>query len=559
MNFSFFKGKSRRSLIFTVITLFSIVFLLAGNFVLSYFSPVESIYFDITKEGLYTLTDAMKKECSFVEKLEDGKKIKIIFCDDRDRLINNTATRATYFMALQLQDMYSEIEVETVNATLNPTALAPYKATSLTTIAPTDIIITYGERYRLTNADRFWTFSSDEYWSYNGEYRMASLLKSVTAIEQPKAYFVTDHNETYYDPNNPESEGSRELSSFAALLRERGLQIATIRISEVDKIPDDCSLLIINNPTLDFATDPSQYGSLNYVSDTEKIDRYLVKNQGAIMVVKDYRTKLPVLETFLYDWGIEFGNTLLKDEISSLQDEGNTNTALITEYNTDTNSYGYAIYSDFASVSSSPRVVFTDAGYVKCSMKESTSKAENGSSGTSRKYASFLSTSKNAKSYAKNSLTGEYQDLAGYASVYDVAAIAAREHVDTKKNESFFSYVFCANSKDFLSNSLLGNASYANYDVVSSLTENISRLDEYASMELGGLSLNSSSYGGKQLQYATLSEEDVAIYSGDGKEILEQNYAVTNGFIIAFSIVVFLFPIGLIAFGIVVCAKRRFL
>jgi len=561
MNSKILAGKSKRNLIFVLITLVSIVLLFVGNLVLSIFVPSKSIYIDMTAEGLYTLTDAMKRECDFVEKLEDD--IEIIFCDDPDRIIESETTRVVYFMSLQLAKRYPEkISVSCVNGTLNPTALAPYKTTSLSEIKTTDVIVTYGDRYRISNASKFWTVGGDgARWSYNGEYRMASILKSISAINQPSAYFVVDHGEECYDPTNPESETSLKLAYFADLLRERGLNIKLLSLSDptLKAIPEDCALLIINNPKTDFTTNPEEYDRLDYVSETEMLDRYLVKNQGAIMVTKDYGVKLPVLESLLEEWGIVFGDTLLKDAEASLSNEEGTNTDLISSYNTDKESYGYAIYGDYAAVSSAPRMIFSNTGYVKCSFKESAARPESGAANTRRQYASFLKSSPAAKPYAKNSITGEYVDLAGEAGVYDLAAVVARGKLDIIKNEYVYSYIFCAATPDFLTNGLLGNSSYANYDIVSSLVNNMSRLDDYASMDLGGLSMNSSSYGGKQLMYSKLSESGVEIYSPDAKEVIEYNYGITKGMRIGITVAVFLIPTVILGVGITVCLRRRYM
>ncbi len=547
----------KRSLIITLVAVAVMLFLLAGNAVLAYYTPQNNIYIDMTAEGLYTLTKAMKKECEFLDELEGERDIEIIFCDDPDRIISSETTRVVYFMALQLQREFSHIDVKCVNASLNPTALAQYKPTSLSTIKASDVIVSYGDRYRIVNAAKFWTTSSSgSYWSYNGEYRMATLLRSVTAVGMPKAYFLTDHGESYYDPENPESAMSESLKSMASLLMECGLEVKTLAISEVEAIPDDCLVLIINNPTEDFTTDPDKYGEFSYISDLEKIDRYLTKKKGALMLAKDFSITLPRLEAFLYDWGIEFGTTLIKDAEASLKDTDDS--AIIADYNKDEDSYGYAIYKDYANISSAPRTIFTNAGYVKCSFRESSSVSEAGGIYSSRTYASFLSSSPAAKIYSKNS-DGEYLDLAGYAGVYDMAAIVARDTVDSDKNENNYSYIFCANTKDFFSNELLGNASYANYDIVSALTENISRVDEYASTDLGGTSYNSSSFGGKQLYHATLSDKDVEIMSGDASEVIEFNHAITNGVIIPFAVFVFAVPLGLAVLGIVVFVKRKYL
>ncbi len=564
MKFSLFKGKSKRTVTFSLITVFSIVFLLVGNFLLTYFSPIKSIYFDMTSENLYSLSDAMKEETAFIDELPSGpddNKIKIIFCAKPDILTSSTATRVTYFMALKLQQRYSNIEVICEDVSLNPTAFAQYKSNSLSEINASDIIVSYGDRYRISTALRFWMFDEGEYFSYNGEYHIVAMLKSVTAVEKPKVYFLTGHEETVYDPANPESAMSLSMKSFADLLYARGLDIATLNLKNplTPDIPEDCVLLIINDPRIDFSTDPSSYDNFSYFSDLDKIDKYLVNKQGAIMVAKDYRISLPVLEDFLDEWGIEFGNSLVKDEGASLEDELNTKTQLIAEYNKDEENYSYEIYGNFASVSSAPRTIFKDAGYVKCSYKESYAVAEQGTMNTMRSYCNFLYTSPTAKPYAKNSITGEYQDLAGYAGQYDLAALVIRNKLHDTDKINQMSYLFCTNTKEFFSNDVIGNSYYANYDIVSSLIENISRLDIYGSSELGGESLNSPTYGGKQIHNSVLSEEIVKIYSPDAKHVIETNHPITSGMKIFITVVVFVIPLAAVVFGIVVKVRRKFL
>jgi len=351
MNFSLFKGKSKRNAIFTLITLFSIVFLLDGNLLLTYFSPIKSIYFDMTSEDLYTLSDAMKEETAFVDELPSGpddNKIKIIFCAKPDVLTASTVTRITYFMALKLQQKYPNIKVVCEDVSLNPTAFAQFKSNSLTEIKASDIIVSYGDRYRISTASRFWMYDEGDYFSYNGEYHMVAMLKSVTAVEKPKVYFLTGHRETIYDPANPESEMSLSMQSFADLLYERGLEISSFSLSDVVEVPKDCVLLIINNPLDDFATSPDNYDNFDYFSDLDKLDKYLINKQGAVMVAKDYRVNLPVFEEFLAEWGIEFSSSLLKDESASLDDELDSHTQIIAEYNDNEDNYSYEIYGDFA-------------------------------------------------------------------------------------------------------------------------------------------------------------------------------------------------------------------
>lgn len=556
-----FKGKSKRTVIFSAITVGVIVVLFAANLALSLIGGGRNWFIDTTPEGLYSLTKAMAEECAFVEELgkTDGDKcVKITFCNDPDRLISNFDTRATYYMALDLQKKYSNVEVETINVNTNPTALSKYKRTSLTKINSTDVIVSYGDRYRIVGALNFWT---TDYFSYNGEYRMATLIKSVTAINQPSAYFLTDHGETYYDPENPESEGSLNTSYFYDLLSDCGLQVKTLAISEVDAIPDDCALLIINNPRKDFVTDPDKYNSLSYVSDLEKLDRYLVNKQGAIVVTKDYdeALSLPNLEDFLHEWGFDFSTSQVRDDESSVAGSGGKN--LIAVYETAEDSYANAIYGDYASLATSARTTINNTGYITNSYGEQGYRNEAGSSETVKRYAPFLKSSGKASSYFYSDLAGNYDDSKVLDSTgqFDLAALTVRQTYDSVTAEHTYSYLFCAASADFFSNESLSNAAYANYDIMTALINNISRVDVYASLELGGTSLNSSSYGGKQLVSTKLSTEDSEVFAPDASEVIKVNYGISTTEKVVYTVIVAVVPFIVLIAGAVVCIRRRFL
>ncbi len=494
---------------FTLITVGIIAAVLAVNYLLVHLISKNAFYIDMTPETLYTLSDEMKSECAFIDELTGEDKIEIIFCQDPDKLTSNTVTRVPYFMALQMQRYYDNLSVKTVNVTYNPTALSKYKTTSLTEIAPDDIIISYGNTYRIVSAESFWmTTSENTYFSYNGEYKMASLIMSVTAKDKPVAYFTVGHGETYYDKNNPDSAGSIASAGLYDLLTERGLRVGTIDLSS-EEIPEDCALLIINNPTEDFKYDKSQASSFFYVSETKKIDRYLRKEQGALMVARDYRAVgLSNLDAFLYEWGFSFGSSLVTDSENHIGSDQDTD-KVIGVYEKESNSYANAIYGEFASLASAPNTVFLNTGYVECSFYETDMRYEDGSSSANITYNSFMKTHESAVATAGDGKLDRKDEA------LDLAGVSVRYDVNENTGESKCSYVFCAASADFFSNELLYNNSYANFDIVSAAVNNISRTDAYASMDLGGSSMNSSKYGGKQLVYDTLSETTATIYNPD--------------------------------------------
>ena len=193
---------------FAAITLLLIVALIGLNLLVSLLVQNNLLYIDMTPEELYTLSDLMIEECGFVNGLSEDKKIKITFCNDPDNLISSTVTRVTYFMALALEKAFDNIEVAEVNVRYEPTAVSQYKTTSLSEINQTDVIVSCGDRYRIIGANNFWTVENGAFWSYNGEYRMATVMKSVSMANDnnPSAYFLTGHGEDYYDEENPKMD-----------------------------------------------------------------------------------------------------------------------------------------------------------------------------------------------------------------------------------------------------------------------------------------------------------------------------------------------------------------
>ena len=571
---AFFLGTSKRTKLFTLISVAAIILILGLNFLLTYFTIPASLYLDMTPEGLYSLSAEMERECDRmfdkIEEFEGNDKIVFTFCTDPDYILDSYATRLTYFMAMDIKAQYPDlVEVKTVNVVMNPTAVSQYKPTSLSKITSTDLIVSYGDRYRIANLESFWKKGTSGEYYFNGEYRVASLIRSVTAVDQPTAYFVIDHGETYFDPDDPTSEMSVSVGAFADLLRERGMKIKTLRLSEVDAIPEDCVLLIINNPTEDFTYDPDKLNDLTYVSDTEKLDNYLVDRQGAIMVMKDYRKTLPVFESFLYEWGFKFSQSVVVDKEACLEDEEDSGTNIIAQYDKNTDSYGYAIYGEYADLDSAALTIFSDVGSIECSFLNGSSVAEPGTTNVARKYAPYLTTTKHAKRYMRDPITGEIlpSQLDGDARVYDLAAVSVRTHYNTVTTEVKQSYIFCVNSPEFLSNDLLGEASYANYDILSAVIEDMSRIDDYASTNLGGNTGNSTSPGGKKLLNTAMSTEDVTIYSNKHKNdditlgfvVIKENHGITTADKVTFAVCIAILPIGALVTGIAVSVKRRYL
>ena len=286
---------------------------------------------------------------------------------------------------------------------------------------------------------------------------------------------------------------------------------------------------------------------------------------------KDYRACissgvspcLPVLDDFLAEWGIRCTPTLVKDTEQFIETDGEDGTVIITDYNELETSYGYEIYGEYVELDSAPKVVVGDTGHIECTFGDATGTSEAGTPNTSRVFDSFLYSSDASQDYGKNSVTGEHADD-GEVGRKTVAAISGRKTMDSETGNNTYSYLFCAASADFFSETYLGNASYANYDVVSGLVQNIARLDTYASSELGGVSMNNSddNFLGKMLVEEIINEEDKEIKEWNDEtssyHTVKTYYGLTPAAKTVYSIIIALIPFSIAIVGTVVCVRRKY-
>ena len=521
----------------------------------------RSLWLDLTSEELYSLSDLMIEECSKIE-----RDITITFCDDPDHLMNNFMTRYVYVMAKELEQRFDNITVKTCNVTLNPTAVDRYRAVSSTSIPASSVIVSCGDQFRIYTASQFWISGTDSdgnssgLYSFNGEYKMATAFFSLSAIAAPKAYFLVNHGERYYAPDDEAHAElhagpgqDEDLSAFYNLLLKAGLTVDYLDMTGLQTVPDDCAVLIVNRPETDLGG-----GDLYSFSDRteiEVLDRYISDGNGAIMFFKDPDVTLLNLEQFCEKWGISYidGAT-----VGRKLKTGETTDLVRGVYNVDDSTVAYSIYKTLASVSSSPDVVTRGSGAVKLAWKEAEGELSGNFMGK-RLYADFL--------YAP---TKDPNDPHDYGSAlyaidgggivsddgqrYAVAAISTRYWSDSYSLEKFYSYVFASASSDIISRENLENPAYGNADVFFSLVRYLARTDEYADLSLGSESFNSENMGGKKLVTSKLSTT-AYVDSGSRKSCA----AFTQGDMVRISIFVFVPALIASIAGFVLWRRRRIL
>ncbi len=548
--------KRHRNALITVAAVLGIAALLALNILFPYLVQKKARYIDMTPEGLYTLSDEMIDACGALK-----GDITVTFCADPDNLLSNYEARYVYIMAMQLANRFDNIHVETYDINLNPTAVNRFKATSATRIMPYHVIVSCESRYRILSAASFWSLgdtstSNTDYYSFNGEYRMATAFLSVSSVTEPVVCFAYGHGEKIYvDESDAANASLRELSdsghsAFYTLMRNQGFKVAYIDLDR-EEIPDDCVLLVMDSPTADYAA--GNPASMTERTAFDRMHDFLSEQNGALMLFKSPEVELPNLEDYMEYWGIGFRNgQYLRDDAShTLSDTLGTRQKLIATLIDDESSVANAIYADVVGIASSPRTVVENSG----SVYKSWINDYVGSSGTENvtgEYHEFFTTSPNANAYTP---AGELDSQT--PGTYALGAISLRKRNDTVTGNGYYSYVFCAASTELTTNTYLDNRAYSNYDILFATVRYISRVDEYASMELGGTSLNSPKLGGKPLLKVTLDESGNKRYDENGIAVGYYS-AVTSGARVAWMTVLIAVPVvaGTVT-GAVILLKRR--
>ena len=530
----------KRALVARLLTIAIIFALLVCNIGLYALVLETNGYIDLTDEGLYTLSEQFMEEVGDIE-----QEITITFCTDPDYLLSNHDLRYVYVMAKEIEKQMDNVEVKTVNITKNPTAVQKYRTTSASKIKPDDVIVSCGERFRIINGSSFWSYDStgEKHWAFNGEYKMANAFLSLSAHDNPTAYFTVGHGEKVYDANNPESAESKEANEFYNLLISAGLTVKTVNLDN-EEIPEDCTLLIMNGPTLDYAAkdefDRESYFYVNYTSPIEKIDRYMDET-GSVMIFKDPFVSLPTLEEYLYEWGMRAESLQVKDR----QGESSERELLSAVYaNSEKHPLGYSLYSDVIDLASPPKTVVKNAGYVE-GLWENSEKFYTPS--VSAMYSPVLLSSEKAGAYDAE---GRISDLRGS---YHLAAISAK--VRQISVSTYYSYMFYGASTALTSSEYLSNGTYGNYDIMFSFVRTMSRTDVYAADSLGALSMNTQNYGGKILNSDAMSQQVREIYKN--QKLIKTYAAMTQRDATVFTLLAFIVPVIVLPIVCIYLVARR--
>ena len=440
-------------------------------------------YIDLTREGIYTLSDncieLINETFESVEKrrAEEGVtaplKVKIKFCDLEDNIMENTTQRYVLMTAKELVDRFPDyVEIEYINIWENPSAVEKYKSSVHTSITSTDVIVESGTEFRAYTLNKFYMTNSGSTtpWAYYGEKRFASGILAVTQAESPVAAVMTGHGEVFDD------------AELIYMLELAGFEIEVVDDLSTYEIPDNCRLMVSYNPTADFlAAD-----GISDISEISILDKFLEGENHSLMVFMSPSSPiLPNLENYLALWGVQFGRhtdgvgqtfpSMVKDADNALTGDGLT---FIGQY--ETLGLGADITSDLRNVSQPRRVVFKNAmplfvaeDYeVAHALDEESGKSltygyKDLGSGFTREVYNLFSSSTSAVLMAD----GKQVDSASATSTYGLMTITRQFRATQEDNMGYAyanqsSYVLACGSTEYAAEALIQSNTYGNSEVL---------------------------------------------------------------------------------------------
>lgn len=418
---------SRRFKYGTAAIVFTAVFvaaIIAFNVIFSTLANTYRWYIDMTKEQIYDVSPEMHV---LLDDLGDVD-IKIIFCSPADQLDSNTYQQYVHTYCKNLANEFDYISVDYIDIITNPSSYNPYATTTATKPKTTNVIITNGSDYRVFYIEAFYTFaqSDNSVFAFNAEYKIASAILQMQN-DNPIAYFTTNHGESV--DNTP----------LWNLFSDAGFEVRKIDLTKED-IEDAAKIVIVNGPLYDFM------GAYDTVNEIGKLDNF-VDRYGSLMVFLDPNTQdMPELEELLSEWGIGFGDAVIKDYSNAISTDA---TALVAEYPTE--GLGASLHTTLRELETPPKTIVRYSRPVEMLWTD-----YNG-----RNVSQVLTTTKEAKSYST------LDDSETASGPFTLMALSCE--LRYVNNNEMYTYVLAGGTSLFSDAKYLESNAYGNKDILSSV------------------------------------------------------------------------------------------
>lgn len=268
-----------------VLSLVVLAILIAVN-VLASKLPTSWTQFDISAAQLYSLTSDTKVVVTNLQ--QDVTIYWISQAGKEDTVIQ------------KLLDRYAElsdhIQVVKKDPDVYPTFAQQYTEETVTN---NSLVVESGDKSRYIGYDNIYQVDTGSYYttgsvsqSFDGEGQITSAIDYVVSTDLPQVYLLSGHGE---------AEPSQTLSD--ELQRSNYETVSDFSLLNVDAIPEDCDVLLINAPTSDISDE-----ELTMLQD-------YITNGGKVVVLSGPQEEadLPNLQTLLTNYGVTFTDGVVVD------------------------------------------------------------------------------------------------------------------------------------------------------------------------------------------------------------------------------------------------------
>lgn len=281
------------AVVFTVV--FIAVMIVINVLVSALTTRFPSMNFDLTKEGLNTLSD---EATDVAKEVVNETTIYIIGSEDAirgDEVYSNYSLKYSQVanLADRLHELNDKIKVEFIDPDLNPQFISDYADDSLTT---GKVMVKTDKRHKTLAVTDLFSIQQD---SSTGQYNyyskvdgaLANALYLVNLDTVPVVAFATGHSEAITTSTS---------TNFTGLLNDNNFEVKEFNML-TDEIPEDASIVVLGMPTTDYTSE-----------ELSKLEAYLGDEKMAssrtlyVMTAPNAGwSSMPNLSSFLAEWGME--------------------------------------------------------------------------------------------------------------------------------------------------------------------------------------------------------------------------------------------------------------
>lgn len=243
--------------------------------------PSKLLNWDLSETGLFSVSDTSKE---LLNNLDKDVTIEVV------AETGSVDSRIEKFISIY-GDLSSHLKVSYVDPILHPEILTQYGISANSVVvscADTDKnqVISFSDI--IVSQQNYYGYSSES--EFDAEGQLTSAVSAVTSESSKKIYLLRGHGE---------SAISQELGE---LLTKNSMTTSNLNLLETASIPDDCDLLIINNPTSDLGAD--EYTELH---------NYLYQGGNVLLLRGVTDTDLTNFNELMEDYGLTMVNSYIGD------------------------------------------------------------------------------------------------------------------------------------------------------------------------------------------------------------------------------------------------------